>query len=60
MPDEAIRLKHVTASFSEGFSTFRKNLFFENSETADSDAASRHDQRTPQPDHWDNLKTSML
>ena len=60
MPDESIQLKHDTASFSEGFSTFRKNLFYENSETAESDAASRPDQRTPQPHHWDNLKTTIL
>jgi hypothetical protein len=60
MPDESILLKHDTASFNEGFSTLRKNGFsFENSETADSDAALRPDQRIPQPRHWDYLKTCI-
>jgi hypothetical protein len=52
MPDESILLKHDTASFSEGFSTFRKKLIFlKNSEASDSDATSRPDQRIPQPHH---------
>jgi len=44
-----------------GFRRFEKKLiFFENSETAYSDAASSSNQRIPQPQHWDNLKTLHL
>ena len=43
----------------KGFRRFEKLIFFENSETAGSDAASRPDQRISQPHHWDNLKTRI-
>jgi hypothetical protein len=35
-------------------------MFFENSETADSAAASRSEHGIPQLHHWDNLKTRIF